>query len=144
MKNNDMRSMLRIMREFKQSTTSLIKEEDSQLDETTLNSIKELFIESIIVENIFITENKKELTVDGEILSLNIRFNMVIKPSINQSDCTVDFRNMVETSTVFNVDLDFVESLNEISKLYDIFKELHNYTIKNNVLEIEDTNNDQD
>lgn len=144
MKNNDMRSMLRIMREFKQSTTSLIKEEDSQLDETTLNSIKELFIESIIVENIFITENKKELTVDGEILSLNIRFNMVIKPSINQSDCTVDFRNMVENSTVFNVDLDFVESLNEISKLYDIFKELHNYTIKNNVLEIEDTNNDQD
>jgi hypothetical protein len=134
MKNTDIRGMLKLMREYKKSDNSLIKEQNVSLDDATSDSIKELFPEGVVVNNISVSENKKESIIIGEILSLDIDFNMLFKKSINESDCTIDFRKLTENSTVFSVDQDFVESLMEIGDLYNTYKQVHEYIIENNIL----------
>ena len=145
MKNNDMRSMLRVMREYKNSKTSLITEQGVSLDEPTTESIKELFPSGIIVDNIFVEENKEQANINGQILSLDIDFNMVLKKSINESDCTIDLRKLTENSTVFTIEQDFIESLMEINELYNTYRQVYEYFINNNILsfEEEDLTDDQ-
>jgi hypothetical protein len=146
MKYNDMRGMLKVMREYSKSNTSLLTEQNISLDDATSESIKEQFPEGIIVNNISISENKKEGIVNGQILSLDVDFSIVLKKSINESDCTVDFRKLTENSTVFDVDSDFVESLMEISKLYNTYRQIHEYVLENNILSYSENEleNDQD
>jgi hypothetical protein len=138
MKNNDMRSMLKVMRELKKTKTSLITEQNISLDEPTFEAISELFPSGIIVDNIFVEENKKQANINGQILSLDIDFNMILKKSINESDCTIDLRKLTENSTVFSIEQDFIESLMEINDLYNSYRDVHKYVIDNNILSFED------
>lgn len=149
MKNNDMRSMLGIMRELKNPKTSLINEQNisSNLDETTVQSIKDIFPENIIINNISLTENKQTVNVTGQILSLDIEYNMLLKTSINESTCTIDMGNMVsEGTSVFTVNQDFINSLMDVNNLYNAYRDIHKYILDNNVLsfDIENTQDDQD
>ena len=134
MKYNDMRGMLRVMREFNKPNNILITEQNISLDDSTSQSIKEQFPEGIIVNNISISENKTEALINGQILSLDIDFSIVFKKSINESICSIDFRKLTENSTVFTINQDFVNSLMEINELYNIYKQLHEYVIENNIL----------
>jgi hypothetical protein len=146
MENNDMRSMLRVMREYKNSKTSLITEQGVSLDEPTTESIKEVFPSGIIVDNIFIGEDNQEININGQILSLDIDFNMVLKKSINESICTVNLDKLTQESSVFEVDQDFINSLMDINELNTRYRNVHQYILDNNILsfEEEDLTDDQD
>lgn len=140
MKNNDMRSMLRVMREFKKTNVSLITEQNISLDDATFESVKQQFPEGIIINNVSVSENKNEVIINGQILSLDIDYYMVLKKSINESNCTIDFKKLTENSTVFSVDQDFVESLMDIDSLYNTYKQIHEYVLENNILDYNENN----
>jgi len=145
MKSNDMRSMLSIMRDLKKSTSTLLNEQDisTNLDETTVDSIQNLFPDGIILNNISVNENKSNANITGDILSLDIEYNMVLNKSINESNCTVDFRNMIkEGSTVYSIDQDFINSLMDINNLYNTYREVHKYVLDNNILNFEEESTD--
>lgn len=137
---NDMRSMLGIMRDInKNHNTNLLMEDEnnSNIDETTLNSIRDLFKEGISIDQVNVNESKTEVLIKGNILSMNIDFNIIIKRTINDSTCTVDFGNMFETSTVITVNQDLVDNLLEINELYSSYREVYEYILNNNILDLD-------